>query len=164
MNHIVAYAQQLSLESLRNNQVSVSYLLEKFNISTFYCTQAELASKSYNRNFILLPFGLPYPEEKCMMVHEIAHLLMHDGNGLRAKSAMDCIVRSKHEYAASLFTAFYLIPDVLLRDKLSRSVPLWYLADCFDVTYDVMEFRIAKQQDYSVIVQDDPIERLAQYV
>jgi Zn-dependent peptidase ImmA (M78 family) len=169
LNRIASIATKLSLESIKDGLPRISYLYDIYKINVLMDDEQgrelALACQFHGRNFVILPLGLTHIQMRQKAAHECAHIILHTGNRNVLSSCGDCLVKDIHDYQAEVFTAFFLIPEPILSDKLRTNPPVWYLAEIFGVTVDLMTFRLAKRQDFSIASGEvRPIDRLANYV
>lgn len=83
--------------------------------------------------------------QRCVMAEELGHHFTSSGERIakRHYSTQDRLSIDKTEYKALRWAANYLIPENDLLDALKEGLyEVWELADHFEVTEDMMRFRM----------------------
>ncbi len=91
--------------------------------------------------WIGLARGLSRAERRHLIAHALAHHVMHAGNQVSLYER-DKVIVSQQEQQAEECAAHILMPEEEL-EKLGR-MPVWELADYFDVPEEVVELRLTK--------------------
>lgn len=124
-----------------NEKITVEYLRLKSPIKGFYCKEPDC-----------LPFiGLDHSlhadrrRHRCVMAEELGHHFTSSGDSIakRHYSTQDRLTIDKIEYKALRWAANYLVPENGLLDAITSGIEeLWELAEEFDVTEEMMRFRM----------------------
>lgn len=84
------------------------------------------------------------PQFRCVLAEELGHHFTTVGDNLpqQCYHYRDRLTVSKAEYRALRWAAEYLIPKKQLQQTLQSNNTLWDLAELFNVTEEMMEFRL----------------------
>lgn len=124
-----------------NEKIVVEYLRLKSPIKGFYCKEPGCFP------FIGLDHSLhsDLRLHRCVMAEEIGHHFTSSGEPVvkRRFSSSDRLSIDKIEYKALRWAANYLVPENNLLDALRDGLcEVWELAEEFDVTEEMMRFRL----------------------
>jgi Zn-dependent peptidase ImmA (M78 family) len=95
----------------------------------------------YFGDAIVLRRDLPKPVKRELIAHAVGHHVMHAGNHLMLDDHTYSF-GNYHERQANVFAAWLLVPEEQLHMKLETGRPLPDLAHDFEVTDELMLFRL----------------------
>jgi Zn-dependent peptidase ImmA (M78 family) len=135
-----ASMQQL-LEIAEDENIAVEYKRFKSDINGMYLQVPDCQPVIY----LSLKLHSDYRLHRCVLAEEIGHHFTSAGERTPKKhhSMQDRLSIDKCEYKALRWAANYLIPEHDLIDVISEGLcEIWELAEHFDVTEELMRFRL----------------------